>query len=79
MYYVYILQSIDYPEKFYTGFTTDLDKRVIEHNEGKSIHTNKFKPWKIRTYFTFDNRERAGEFEKYLKTQSGRAFMKKRF
>ncbi|MDH5722250.1 MAG: GIY-YIG nuclease family protein [Alphaproteobacteria bacterium] len=79
MFYVYILQSINTPEHFYTGLTVDLEKRVDKHNSGKSIHTNKFKPWKIRTYMVFDEKERAEKFEKYLKTSSGRAFAKKRF
>ncbi len=77
--HVYILQSIDKSEHFYTGLTTNLSKRLEEHNAGKSIHTNKFKPWKIRTYITFENKERAEKFEQYLKTSSGRAFMTKKF
>ncbi|MCB9991710.1 MAG: GIY-YIG nuclease family protein [Rhodospirillales bacterium] len=79
MYYVYILQSINTPEHFYTGSTTNLNKRLEEHNSDKSTHTNKFKPWQIRTYITFDNKERAEKFETYLKISSGRAFMTKRF
>ncbi len=79
MYYVYILQSIPSPGRFYTGYTTDLKQRLAEHNNGKSIHTNKFKPWAVRTYFGFNDKERAESFEKYLKTSSGRAFMTKRF
>jgi len=34
-YYVYILQSIDYPDKFYTGFTENLQKRLRGHNSGR--------------------------------------------
>jgi predicted GIY-YIG superfamily endonuclease len=79
MYIVYILQSINEPERFYTGLTTNLSKRLDEHNSGKSIHTNKFKPWKVRTYTVFDNQHKADNFETYLKSSSGRAFMKKRF
>jgi len=79
MYYVYILQSIPAPDHFYVGYTIDLEKRLIEHISGKSVHTNKFKPWKYRTLFSFNNQRRAEEFEKYLKTSSGRAFTKKHF
>jgi putative endonuclease len=79
MHYVYILQSLVNPERFYTGLTADLRKRVAEHNSGKSIHTNKFKPWALRTYISFSDRSRADKFEKYLKSASGRAFMTKRF
>ncbi len=35
MKYVYILQSIEFPEQFYVGSTTDLERRISEHNQGK--------------------------------------------
>jgi len=79
MFYVYILQSIDYPDKFYIGFTADLKQRLQEHNSGKSIHTNKYTPWKIKNYFAFDNETKAQNFETYLKTHSGRKFCKNHF
>lgn len=78
MKYVYILQSIESPEQFYVGSTTDLERRISEHNQGKSIHSNKYAPWKIKTYLAFDDHQQAFEFERYLKTSSGRAFSKKR-
>jgi putative endonuclease len=67
-YYVYILQSVNNPEHFYTGFTENLKQRLSEHNEGKSQHTEKFKPWKIKTAIAFIDKKRALDFEKYLKT-----------
>ncbi|MBA4207260.1 MAG: excinuclease ABC subunit C [Polymorphum sp.] len=79
MQYVYILQSIDQPEHFYVGITTDLNRRLTQHNNGESIHTNKFKPWKFRTVIRFDDPSKAEDFEKYLKSASGRAFAKKHF
>lgn len=78
MYYVYILRSIKYPKQIYIGFTNDLERRLIEHNNGLSKHTSKFKPWKIETYMVFSERKLALKFEKYLKVGSGSAFMKKR-
>jgi putative endonuclease len=41
-------------------------------------HTAKFRPWRIKTAIAFIEQERAIEFERYLKTASGRAFAKKR-
>jgi hypothetical protein len=35
-------------------------------------------PWKIKTAIAFKDNDKAIEFEKYLKSQSGRAFAKKR-
>jgi len=77
-FYVYILQSISSPERFYTGFTENLEQRLIDHNQGKCPHTAKHKPWRIKTSIAITDRERALDFERYLKTQSGRAFTKKR-
>jgi len=44
MFYVYIIQSINSPKIFYTGFSRDVKKRLTDHNKGKSPYTNKFKP-----------------------------------
>ena len=79
MFYVYILQSINNPDVFYVGFYTNLKQRLEEHNSGKSIHTNKYKPWRIKNYFAFDNMKKAKDFEIYLKTHSGRKFCKNHF
>ena len=79
MFYVYILQSINTPDSFYIGFTTDLKKRLQKHNTGNSVHTNKFKPWKIKNYFAFDDEQKAKDFESYLKTHAGRKFCKNHF
>lgn len=79
MFYVYILSRTTVPNTFYIGFTSDLKKRLNEHNSGKSIHTNKFKPWVIKNYFAFADEQKARKFEIYLKTHSGRVFCKKHF
>jgi len=78
MYYVYILHSEIDPRRFYTGLTDELRNRLRNHNAGRVRHTSKWKPWRIKTYIAFDKRARAAEFERYLKSSSGRAFMKKR-
>jgi predicted GIY-YIG superfamily endonuclease len=74
MYYVYILRSIDHPGQTYIGSTSDLKKRLSEHNAGKSIHTNKFKPWDLAAYIALPEKQLAEQFEGYLKSGSGRAF-----
>jgi putative endonuclease len=78
MIYVYILQCIAEPDRFYTGFTDDLKARLKAHNSGQVPHTSKFKPWRLNTYLAFSDKFRAVEFEKYLKSHSGRAFARKR-
>jgi len=49
-YYVYILQSINNPDKYYDGYATNLKYRLANHNLGASVHTSKYKPWKIKKY-----------------------------
>ena len=78
MKYVYLLESIDFPEESYVGLTDDLGVRFKDHNAGKSPHTAKFKPWRIVAYVAFSSEAKAVAFERYLKTGSGRAFAKKR-
>ena len=79
MHYVYLLKSEADPGKQYVGSTRDLCRRIKEHNESRSPHTAKFRPWLFIAYFAFAEEKRAIEFEKYLKTGSGRAFIKRHF
>jgi len=78
MNYVYILRSRDEPERHYVGVTGDLRARLKKHNAGGVPHTSKYAPWSIKTYLAFSDERQAYEFEKYLKSASGRAFAKKR-
>jgi putative endonuclease len=77
--YVYILKTIDAPERFYVGLTDDLEQRLRAHNAGEVMHTSKFRPWVINTAIAFRKRDRASAFERHLKSGSGRAFAKKHF
>lgn len=79
MHYVYILQSTAKPNKFYVGKTNNLLRRLEEHNSGKSIDTNRFKPWIIKNYFAFLDENKSSNFEKYLKTSRGRRFTIRHF
>lgn len=76
--YVYILQSENGAEHFYVGITDNLHDRLQRHNRGDVPHTADFRPWRIKTAIAFQDKERAAKFERYLKTASGRAFVKKR-
>lgn len=78
MYYVYLIKSTTYPEMLYVGYTLDVKRRIEVHNAGGSIHTAKYKPWNLVMFLSFKDQLRAKEFEQYLKSQSGRAFAKKR-
>ena len=63
----------------YTGFTSRKpETRLMEHLLGETITTSKSDDWEILWTGEFFNKELAFKFEKYLKTHSGRAFMRKR-
>lgn len=78
MHYVYLLRSLSHPEQRYVGFTSDLKKRLKSHNEGATVRTAKYRPWELITYCGFTIERRAREFERYLKSGSGKAFANKR-
>jgi predicted GIY-YIG superfamily endonuclease len=78
MHYVYLLQSTAHPNQRYTGITSDLKDRLKAHNEGRSPHTSKYKPWMLVTYLAFSDKSKAANFEQYLKSGSGHAFANKR-
>jgi len=77
MKYVYLLQSIAYPEQRYVGLTNNLQHRLATHNQGGSPFTSRYTPWHIVTAIRFNDDQRAFAFEQYLKTGSGRAFANK--
>jgi predicted GIY-YIG superfamily endonuclease len=78
VFYVYLIESLSSNEQRYVGVTTDLKRRLPEHNAGKSSHTAKFKPWRLVTYVAFSDRAKAESFERYLKSGSGHAFANRR-
>lgn len=78
MKYVYILQSHDFPDRYYIGVTGDLKARLAKHNAREVPHTSKYTPWSVKTYIGFSDEAQAFAFEKYLKSGSGRAFARKR-
>jgi predicted GIY-YIG superfamily endonuclease len=78
MYYTYILKSKKVPGAVYIGYTKDLKLRLNQHNSGTSTHSSKYTPWEVETYLAFNEEFQAKAFEKYLKSSSGKAFMRKR-
>ena len=76
MYTVYILRCAD--GKFYIGCTSDLQSRIKKHHAGHVLSTKSRLPLVLVTYIVFSDKMKAFEFEKYLKTGSGRAVMNKR-
>jgi putative endonuclease len=75
MYTVYVLYSERF-SKIYVGFTSNLEQRIISHNElGKKGWTIKFRPWIVVHFEQFDLKSDAMKREKELKTATGRSFI----
>jgi putative endonuclease len=78
MFCVYLLESKKDPEEWYVGFTTDLTKRLTEHNKGENRSTKPYKPW-VCIYCEYCTNEKdARRREGYLKTTQGNRFLKRR-
>jgi putative endonuclease len=73
-YYVYILFLKN--KKLYTGFTSDLKRRLIEHKSGKVVYTKSKLPVKLIHYEAYYLESDARRREKYLKTTEGKRFLK---
>ena len=77
MWYAYILKCSD--DTYYTGCTCDLADRINRHSKGENTYTKERLPVVLVYYSAFQNKYKAYEFEKYLKSGSGKAFARKRF
>ena len=76
MFYVYILQS-DLDGTFYIGFSENLEKRVLQHNNGESAYTSRKIPWKLVYFEEFTLKSDALKREKFLKAQKNKVFYQK--
>ena len=74
-YGVYILEGKD--GSYYTGFTSNISRRLNEHLNGEVDYTKNRLPIKIIHISLFANKQLAYNFERYLKSSSGKAFTKR--
>ena len=77
--FVYILKTVNPPVAYYVGVTSDFPARLEAHNLGLSPHTREKRPWRALVVVEFDEEESARQFERYLKTGSGREFARRHF
>ena len=77
--YVYVLESTRDTDRHYIGLTSDVAARLAAHNDGRSPHTAKYRPWSLLAAVELANESAAARFERYLKSGSGRAFAKRHF
>jgi len=76
MFYVYILHS-ELDNKLYTGYTGDLERRISEHSSGKVASTKDRRPLKLIYYEAYLSEEDAKGRELFLKSGSGKNYLKK--
>lgn len=69
-YFLYILRSVK-NKNHYIGISENPDKRLREHNSGKTISTKSRRPFVIIYREEFSSRSEAREREKYLKSYTG--------
>ena len=77
MWYVYIIESIE-QDFLYVGRTWNVEKRLVEHNDRLVQSTKHYAPFELNAYVAVKTKQRAMELEKYFKTGSGKAVLKKR-
>ncbi len=66
IYYVYILQS-DQDDTYYKGFTENIEKRIVQHNNGESRYTSRKMPWRLVYLEEFQTKREALIREKQMK------------
>lgn len=76
---VYVLKSATSTAHYYIGLTSDVSARLADHNAGRCPHTARYRPWQLHVTIELPDERRAVDFERYLKSGSGRAFAKRHF
>lgn len=76
-FYVYVLRSVEY-KRSYVGFTSDVKRRLKEHNSGKTKSTKPYRPWKLLFSERHPTKIDALKREKFLKSGQGRDEIKQK-
>jgi putative endonuclease len=74
MYIVYILYSISL-DRYYVGFTNDLERRLSEHNRKKGKYTDAGIPWEIVYSESFESKKMAISRESYIKSKKSKTYI----
>ena len=77
--HVYVLRSVPNPDRHYVGATSSLGTSLAQHNAGELLQTARHRPWRVVVVICFEQADRARAFEKYLKSDSGRALTRRYF
>jgi len=71
-FYILFSKSLD---KYYLGYTADLDKRLAEHNSGISTFTSRSNDWELKYYESFQSRKEAMLRERQVKNKKSRKYI----
>ena len=74
--FVYAIKSLK-DGRIYVGMSADIDRRLKEHNSGKSRSTKGYRPWELIYAEKCPNRTSARNREKYWKSGIGKEQLKK--
>ena len=77
LYFVYVLQNAEC--RLYIGFTSDLERRVRQHQEDEGGWTHRRGPWQLVYYETFSDRLEAMRRERNLKRGKANQEIRMRF
>ena len=75
MYSIYVIQSL-VDQRLYVGMSENVTRRIKEHNNGRVFSTKGYRPWKIVYTETIGDRSQTRIREKYLKSGSGKEWIK---
>lgn len=76
MFYVYVLQSLA-DSGLYIGYTANLRLRLAQHQRGDSQATKSRRPWRLIYYEAYIDQDDALGRERFLKSGTGRSFLRK--
>ncbi len=76
-YFVYVLKSKSTGTS-YVGSTSNIEKRLSEHNNGRNIYTRNKRPWMLMYHEEFPTRSEAVQRERYFKSVEGRLKLKEK-
>ena len=74
MYHVYILYSIKC-DRYYVGFSENIEQRLIRHNAGKVTATRNCRPYELKASKTFEDEKAARIEELRIKKQKSRKYL----
>lgn len=78
MFYVYVLKSLK-DQNLYIGYTNNLKRRLVEHNDGENVSTSYRRPFRLIYYEAYLSKVDAQQREKKLKHfQNSYKFLKDR-